>query len=67
MFRAASFNSTVHVLRSQQHIGGGAGIELKPASSNMLLGQTHLEGRGKFVAAHPVRRGASPSNQPLAM
>lgn len=32
------------------------GIELKPASANVLLGQQHLESRGKFVAAHPVAR-----------
>ena len=49
------------------------GIELKPAGANVLLGQAHLEGRGKFLPAHPVphhspggavRRGASPLQQP---
>lgn len=39
------------------------GIELKPAGANVLLGQAHLEGRGKFLPAHPVRRGASPLQQ----
>ena len=32
----------------------GADIELKPAHANVLLGQQHLEARGKFPAAHPV-------------
>ncbi|PRW45355.1 hypothetical protein C2E21_5711 [Chlorella sorokiniana] len=92
LYRAASFNTKVGVLRSQSPFyrmqeppgvgpssasarpgsaaaaaaGGAAaaaateGIELKPASANVLLGQAHLEGRGKFLPAHPVRRGASP-------
>lgn len=41
--------------------GGAADIELKPTHSNMLLGQQHLEARGKFVAAHPVKSGAAGS------
>ncbi len=108
LYRAASFNTKVGVLRSQspfyrmQDAPGSAagpssasarpgpaaaaaasstaaassaaaaaaeGIELKPASANVLLGQAHLEGRGKFLPAHPVphhspgaamRRGPSP-------
>ena len=90
MFRAASFNTKVSVLRSQspfyrmqepaaspqqqqqQPAAGTAGIELKPSGANLLLGQQHLEARGKFVAAHPVgpaRRGASPlqQQQPVAV
>ncbi|KAL4443951.1 hypothetical protein ABPG75_011688 [Micractinium tetrahymenae] len=43
--------------------GGGAGsgvdIELKPTPSNMLLGQAHLEQRGRFVDAHPVLGASS--------
>lgn len=99
LYRAASFNTKVGVLRSQspfyrlqQSPGAGpssapvrpgsagaagataaaaaeGGIELKPTSANVLLGQAHLEGRGKFMPAHPVphhspgaavRRVASP-------
>lgn len=96
LYRAASFNTKVGVLRSQSPFyrmqespGAGpssaparpgsagataaaaaeGGIELKPASANVLLGQAHLEGRGKFMPAHPVphhspgaavRRVASP-------
>lgn len=99
LFRAASFNTKVGVLRSQSPFyrmqeppssapgsssssgpssaaataaaaaAAAEGIELKPASANVLLGQAHLEGRGRFLPAHPVphlspgaavRRGPSP-------
>lgn len=87
LHRVASFNTKVHVLRTQspfyrqqlqsppaqqQQAAEAPGIELKPASANVLLGLQHLENRGKFVAAHPVhhpgsvnavRRGASPQTQ----
>lgn len=39
--------------------GGGADIELKPTASNMLLGQAHLEQRGRFVDAHPARSASA--------
>ena len=79
LYRAGSFNTKVHVLRAQSPFyrtqqpspEPAAGIELKPAMTNVLLGQQHLEQRGKFPAAHPValhpgsavRRAASPQSQ----
>jgi hypothetical protein len=74
LYRAGSFNTKVHVLRAQspfyrtqqQSPEPAAGIELKPAQANVLLGQQHLEQRGKFPAAHPgsaARRAASPQSQ----
>ena len=53
--------------RAQQRSGGGAaGIELKQASANLLLGQYHKEERGRFLRPHPglaVRRPNSPAVQ----
>ncbi len=75
VYRMASFNTKVSVLRSSSPFfrsqqaaaggssgsgggggtgGGGADIELKPTPANMLLGQAHMEQRGRFVDVHPV-------------